>query len=82
LYLARDLGGLWRLNLASGGDPDLQQRFLERLLYARTERMLQRLQPLLEGGGVFVAIGALHLPGDRGLLRLLADRGYTITRVD
>ena len=29
----------------------------------------------------FVAVGALHLPGPRGLLQLLRDKGYTVTPV-
>jgi uncharacterized protein YbaP (TraB family) len=81
LYLQRDLGGLWRLNLAPAPDPGLQRRFLDALLYGRTQRMLERLAPLLAEGGIFVAIGALHLPGERGLLHLLRTHGYAITRV-
>ena len=32
-------------------------------------------------GGAFFAIGALHLPGETGLLSLLAAQGNQITRV-
>ena len=28
------------------------------------------------------AVGALHLPGETGLVQLLRDRGYKVTAVD
>jgi len=43
--------------------------------------MVERMQPLLTAGDSFIAIGALHLPGERGVLRLLAQRGYTVEAI-
>jgi uncharacterized protein YbaP (TraB family) len=56
--------------------------FLDRLIGRRNQRFRQRLLPLLAKGGVFVAVGAAHLPGAQGLLRLLEESGYTVERVD
>jgi uncharacterized protein YbaP (TraB family) len=36
------------------------------------------MQPHLKGGKAFVAVGALHLPGEKGLLNLLEQQGYTV----
>ncbi|HAR53445.1 MAG TPA: TraB/GumN family protein, partial [Roseovarius nubinhibens] len=30
-------------------------------------------------GDIFVAVGAAHLPGDRGVLNLLESKGFRIT---
>jgi uncharacterized protein YbaP (TraB family) len=35
----------------------------------------------LEKGGAFIAVGALHLPGELGLVHLLEKQGRTLTRV-
>ena len=46
------------------------------------------IAPLLEGAveagdeGIVAAFGALHLPGEAGVLSLLQDEGFTITRLD
>ncbi|MEP0940509.1 MAG: TraB/GumN family protein [Rhizobiaceae bacterium] len=36
---------------------------------------------ILQGGGVFIAVGALHLPGEMGMLNILAQKGYRISRI-
>ena len=43
--------------------------------------MLEKLEGYLEQGNTFVAVGASHLPGERGLLNLLAEKGYSVERV-
>jgi hypothetical protein len=65
----------------TGVDPGLVETFTERLLDARNERMAERMQPRLAEGGAFVAVGALHLPGEGGILKLLEGQGYQLTRL-
>ncbi len=38
--------------------------------------------PLLEKGGAFIAIGALHLPGSDGLVALLRKAGFDISALE
>ncbi|BDA86797.1 hypothetical protein Sa4125_43390 [Aureimonas sp. SA4125] len=56
--------------------------FEKRLVTDRNHLMAERLEPLLQRGGAFVAVGALHLPGDEGLVALLRAKGYRLTRLD
>ena len=36
------------------------------------------MRPMLEQGGAFIAIGALHLAGEEGVLALLEKQGYQL----
>jgi uncharacterized protein YbaP (TraB family) len=55
--------------------------FYQTVLFARNERWLPTLEPLLAQGDTFVAVGAAHLFGEQGLLRAFRARGYAVTRV-
>ncbi len=52
--------------------------FYENGIVERNLRMLVSLLTLLENQKVFVAVGALHLPGEQGLLNLLRQNGYQL----
>jgi hypothetical protein len=57
--------------------------YVERDLVAkRNHRMAERALPLLENGNVFVAVGALHLPGKEGVVELLRQAGYKLTPIN
>ncbi len=81
-YLQRDLGGLVEINEQQmvDSDPELTARLTTQLIDDRNLRMVQRLQPYLEQGGVFVAVGALHLPGELGILKQLQTKGFQVVR--
>lgn len=82
-YLARDLGELLRISRSNLSTEDQEQveRFQEALINSRNRRMAGRLFEHLNAGGVFVAVGALHLPGEKGLLNMLSQRGFHIETV-
>jgi uncharacterized protein YbaP (TraB family) len=83
-YTRQDLAAMMALNEAAmaTGDPRLAREFQRRLIVDRNHRMAERMEPYLRQGGAFVAVGALHLPGDQGLIRLLEQRGYSVRVVD
>jgi uncharacterized protein YbaP (TraB family) len=84
-YLDRDLKRMWDINSRfTGLDTGKEKQnevFLERVLFARNRQMTASMAPRLEEGSAFIAVGALHLYGERGILSLLEQQGYRITRV-
>ncbi len=84
-YLKRDLTRLMALSRVSfpGGkvSEKQEQEFLTRILFDRNKVMAERLLLQLEKGNAFAACGALHLYGERGMLSLLEQQGYKITKV-
>ena len=76
----RDLAGIVAISEAEMAKSDEQfaADFEQRLIVNRNHLMAERMQPYLKQGKAFVAVGALHLPGETGLLNLLEQRGYTV----
>lgn len=82
-YLSRDLTRLVALSDKHlyFGEREAGEALMKRLIDDRNLRMLERLQPRLQEGGSFIAVGALHLPGEQGLLSLLRRQGFKVTAV-
>ena len=84
-YLAGDLAGIWQLREAFvARHPRIaphQAVFTKRVVYDRSVVMAFRMQRELRRGAAFVAVGALHLHGPKGVLALLESDGYRATRV-
>ncbi len=53
----------------------------EQLLFKRNADWIPKLEKLFEQDKVFVAVGAAHLRGPRGVIELLRGRGYQITQI-
>jgi uncharacterized protein len=53
--------------------------FEEVMIDTRNATMAKRAVPFLNKGNAFIAVGALHLPGEKGLVKMLNDAGYTVT---
>ena len=53
--------------------------FEQRIITNRNHIMAERAATYLANGKVFMAVGALHLPGDEGLIELLRKQGFTVT---
>ena len=82
-YLERNLARLVKVSDDSMSDhnPGLVDDFNRKLIIERNHRMVERMQPVLKQGQQFIAVGALHLPGEEGLLQLLSSQGYSVSAV-
>lgn len=56
-------------------------QFLEELLLKRNLDWGKKIPALIDRQPTFIAVGALHLPGDTGMLKILEDAGYEISPV-
>ena len=63
-------------------DPDTRRYFVEQGIEQRNHRMLESLLALLGENRVFVAVGALHLPGETGLVSLLRGEGFQLVPLE
>lgn len=84
-WLRRDLAGIHAVNeRIVARFPAMRPHyriFVRHLVNNRSIAMAHRLYMPLRAGGVFVAVGATHLYGDAGLLRLIEKQGYRVARV-
>lgn len=74
LYFSGDLDKMLELSLSTDDSP----AFMEALLDRRNADWMQRLPGIMAEGQALIVVGALHLPGEKGLLRQLRRLGYTV----
>ena len=78
LYRKGDLEGLQAM---SDDEEENSEEFEETLVIDRNKIMAERIIPLIKEAPTFVGVGALHLPGEEGLIQLLRDAGYSVDPV-
>lgn len=76
-YLDQDLDSL----SASDDDSKKAEKFYKALVIDRNERMANRIGEFIKKQPTFIAIGAMHLPGDVGVIALLRKKGFTVEPV-
>jgi uncharacterized protein YbaP (TraB family) len=84
-YLSREMTKVLPMQAelmhAAGFDPGAAKSLRRALLTNRNPRMRDAALPILAKGEAFIAVGALHLIGDDGLVALLRKAGYHVTPV-
>ncbi len=73
-YFNRDLDELLAISLEEDDNPE----FMKKLLDMRNADWLRQLPSILSAGSTFIGVGALHLPGEQGIVEGLRKLGYTV----
>ncbi len=88
LYIKEDTATVWALMRRVGENGFVKAvdnadyaEFQQVMVDARNESMVDASIPLLDKGNAFIAVGALHLPGENGIANILVQKGYKVTRV-
>ncbi|MFN8398092.1 MAG: TraB/GumN family protein [Bacteroidia bacterium] len=76
-YGKGDLEGL----LSFSKDAEFSSEFETNLVTHRNHNMAERMEPIMKEQSTFVAVGALHLPGEEGVINLLRQAGYKVRAV-
>lgn len=77
VYLTQDLNALLDLLLL----PGYGITNLDNYLFNRNENWVRKLPQMMKASPKFIAVGAGHLPGDKGVINLLRKKGYTVKPV-
>jgi uncharacterized protein YbaP (TraB family) len=77
-YIRNDLNGLHQLMYGATYKPEEMKHLLD----DRNNNWMQQLPALMKRQSLFVAVGALHLVGDTGLVNQLRKQGYTVTAIN
>ncbi|MDM8564308.1 TraB/GumN family protein [Candidatus Halobeggiatoa sp. HSG11] len=85
LYLKRNLTELQNFSieymLKNSKNKSLTKKFYKRIVDNRNITMVDRMAKRLQEGNAFIAVGALHLPGEQGILKMLENKGYKIKSI-
>ncbi|MFO1150306.1 MAG: TraB/GumN family protein [Alsobacter sp.] len=65
-----------------GVEAKVPDAFFAALIDTRNAGMRDAALPLLAEGGVFIGVGAAHIPGEAGLANLIRQAGYAVERAD
>jgi len=81
-YMNQDLNTMLKISEERKGDQcDALPGEENVLIYNRNKAWAEKLPAIMKAAPTFVAVGALHLPGEKGLLNLLKRQGYTVEAV-
>ena len=77
-YLKQDLNKLGELM----NDAELSPEFNANFLVKRNQNWIPQISKMVQEKPIFIAVGAGHLPGEQGVLKLLQEAGYTVTPIN
>lgn len=78
IYLSQDLDQIEKLTLEEEGG---LSSYLELFLYGRNANWIPAMEEAMKKQPALFAVGAAHLPGEKGVLNLLKKAGYNVEAV-
>ena len=79
-YLSGDLNGMFEIMENSGESSS--EAWKERMLNKRNANWMRIMAGIIPTASVLIAVGAGHLPGEKGLINLLRENGFTVKPVE
>ncbi len=79
LYKAGKLNDLLLLSKGKGEITDMTDEEFRKMADNRNADWMTKLPKMIKESSCFIAVGALHLPGQKGLIKLLEKQGYKVT---
>jgi len=76
-YNAEDLEGLQKVMTKQGLEADFQENLVDQ----RNRNWIPLIEKIATEAPAFIGVGALHLPGEQGVINLLRKQGYTVEPV-
>jgi uncharacterized protein YbaP (TraB family) len=83
LYVQQDIGQIYQdtVSYKNSKHPEIEKRLNDKLLFERTDKMIKVAVREFKKGKVFMAVGAAHIAGERGLLQGLVNAGYQVSPI-
>lgn len=79
LYFEQDLSGMW--TASEDYNKLMGEEDMAYMVDDRNKNWMAKLPAIMKEQSTFVAVGAMHLPGENGLIQLLQKAGYTVKPV-
>ncbi len=76
-YIAEDLDAILQSIYTQKVEPMVRDH-IDLFVDARNKNWIPEIKKIITGNSAFIAVGAGHLPGPNGLIRLLQQEGYTV----
>ena len=84
LYIDQDIEGMYQMSQQKDTEckgMEFDPKDWTKTVDKRNEDWVEQIPALMEDENNFFAVGALHLPGESGLIQLLRNKGYKLTPI-
>jgi uncharacterized protein YbaP (TraB family) len=80
MYVSQNIDSMYLAVVSQEGTVISHQQL--KILVERNEKWIPQIIQMLKEQKCFIAVGAAHLGGPNGVIRLLEEKGYKITPVN